>query len=1744
MSKRSAADQIDDLGEKIGGARKDTAQKLGPKRKTEKPTDDRPAWQRRYVVAEQIDRLTKLGTGRWSVLDTGKKGHYSGHPSVARDLPSEEAAKAAIPLAAVSRNHRVSSTREGKYIIQRQVTDHKRVQVVQQAFDTREAALQHMAQHAEKIVETKTGFGEEILARPEKVYRTGPQTRAGDIAGESFLKSFGFRGVEFGHWQDDRQTVLNHAFDALHDLHELTGIDPKSVSLGGDLGLAFGARGHGGKGAAAAHYERDYGAINLTKLSGAGSLAHEWWHAADHLIGRIDDPKIAQKIERNGAKVFAATERDTDYGSHRVLGYSKGQMSESVRAAYKDLMESMLRKPEQYAEDAAKAQKFADATKARVQEELAQVRRDLATERDPKYYKRMAGAADPQQLAKFDALAERILSGEAIKTEWRNVGDPKMAASARGAMVYRTTNDALEQISQVYKEVRGRSGFDSQSRHGILDRVATAMSAHEARAKVLADAAAQSLKTKMVATDFARESFKMDEGRASDYWQTKHEMAARAFSSYLEDKLAAQGRRSDYLSYGSNNDQLQYRMLGAKPFPEGSERAAINAKFDTLFDAMKRADVIRSATPMGMAAAPSAAPDIGAAMKAASGQEMAGIGRLQPQTSGGTFSSDVMRAAQATGGMRDLKYVGEVYDTYVKQTGNAIGLDEFKGRLLEAWKSRQMPLAVANEMRPDMAGEVMRSRISTGQQEWHVIDIGGTKPAGWSDAARAASAESRAATAQPPPPPINREMPPADVVERLKALGRDAHARNQPGAPALNAEVMKAIGENRYKATALMEAYSSGWTEAHAATPVPGVTDAATKAADKAQSDQRFKDMLADTERKIAEHKAKTATTAPAQEVRMVAGKRFAVYENGSPIRDSKGNDKWFGSKDKADAYLAQRVGGTPSAQKAAAGKAAPRQATAGDNQPRSVVQDVHPAADPKFTSISLKIGDESWSTSYRNEHPEGMLKHNMGSLRETYRKEIAKRFNAAVARGDTLDLKGVTLKHFGDNGQALDQVKLKPDYANALDGSRETTKGNGKRAWTAKAYSPDKLSFFGQEMPLTGKEAGVIAKALGMPSFNEVVSEIDSAVKARGTQNAADLQSINENRAANAKPKDPATMSAVERALEMSAAKGKQESTLVSPKPVINSEMREPKRQPRGMDGLTRDERAGRTAKPTVTTVAVEVPAGASTMEKFRAAYEATLTEQVKANPGRYAYGIDRVPEMARRMTAALAQGAGDTSAPTVRAVVQSLGIKPTVGGIKAALNDQPEPVRQQKSLVEKAQAASDKAEAARTKAWKQLQAGSISSQEWATVSRGAETAKKALESARSAADLPSNPNYKPGVGTTQEPYWAHKSGPTPTVAELPPGAFAGSQREFESLSPGMRREIARTAEKLAAQAESTGKVGFQNEATLNAALTAQGKAESGKAAPKPPKGFDPKRAGMRFVGTSTVLERGPVNVFLGKDGLTYSAAKDAPIDTEGRPLGLRQSPSGIDMAAAKTNRDHRFHDIAKKAPPDSLAKDFAPATPSVADLRAQAKAAGVKNVSRLSKPALMQALDTVSGKLGIAAMVGGVAGAALEASSHSAEAGQSRGQQVTEGVKAAVVAGGVGAAFSVAFTGAARVAMVAAPRIAAYAVPGVGWGLAALTAYQAGKGAVEGYAAGGVKGAAIGAATLGQYVPKAPTNAPQHLNDSQKVEFSSANATYTAMQAAPSASSDEKRGFARGDVQAAAQAALGRTFTGFMAA
>ena len=120
----------------------------------------------------------------------------------------------------------------------------------------------------------------------ESIERIGEDYRKEiNITGNDYLQGFKFRAGEFGNWmsEKDRQASLNFGYDAFLDLCQAINISPTDASIGGRLAIAFGARGSGN---ALAHYEPEREVINLTKMHGAGSLAHEWGHALDDIIGK------------------------------------------------------------------------------------------------------------------------------------------------------------------------------------------------------------------------------------------------------------------------------------------------------------------------------------------------------------------------------------------------------------------------------------------------------------------------------------------------------------------------------------------------------------------------------------------------------------------------------------------------------------------------------------------------------------------------------------------------------------------------------------------------------------------------------------------------------------------------------------------------------------------------------------------------------------------------------------------------------------------------------------------------------------------------------------------------------------------------------------------------------------------------------------------------------------------------------------------------------------------------------------------------------------------------------------------------------------------------------------------------------------------------------------------------------------------------------------------------------------------
>jgi len=157
-------------------------------------------------------------------------------------------------------------------------------QILESNFATKEEAVQWAQLHGKvKTLGRKPRF---MPPQLEHIRRDGPDYRRGrSVSGEDYLETFGFRGGEFGNWMSrlDRTTSLNMGYEALKDLADALKISDRDVSFGEQLAIAFGAR---GASSALAHYESLRQVINLTKMRGAGALAHEWWHGLDDYLGR------------------------------------------------------------------------------------------------------------------------------------------------------------------------------------------------------------------------------------------------------------------------------------------------------------------------------------------------------------------------------------------------------------------------------------------------------------------------------------------------------------------------------------------------------------------------------------------------------------------------------------------------------------------------------------------------------------------------------------------------------------------------------------------------------------------------------------------------------------------------------------------------------------------------------------------------------------------------------------------------------------------------------------------------------------------------------------------------------------------------------------------------------------------------------------------------------------------------------------------------------------------------------------------------------------------------------------------------------------------------------------------------------------------------------------------------------------------------------------------------------------------
>lgn len=324
-----------------------------------------------------------------------------------------------------------------------------------------------------------------------------PQRIERDAVAKDFVKTFGFRGIEFGNWaaQDERQRIINMAYDGLMDLAEIMGVPPKAMSLNGTLGMAFGARG-GGK--FAAHYEPGKLVINMTKLQGGGSMAHEWAHALDHYFGELNQ-KDAYTTKARGASGWY------EEGQYKGMPQTRHELVDGKWKAVERMRLENLR-PEM-------ARAFDEVMQALFQKQVTKAEMVRSHELD---LERTEALAQQEQDPKLKDMYQRMATSKRqFLEELRQDPEDKMYAG------------------------RGR-------------------------------------------TDYANNAQALSGKSVNGYWVRPTEMFARAFESWVFDRVTAMGARSDYLVHGVEQDRFAGGNYKGNPYPTGEERARINAAFTKL----------------------------------------------------------------------------------------------------------------------------------------------------------------------------------------------------------------------------------------------------------------------------------------------------------------------------------------------------------------------------------------------------------------------------------------------------------------------------------------------------------------------------------------------------------------------------------------------------------------------------------------------------------------------------------------------------------------------------------------------------------------------------------------------------------------------------------------------------------------------------------------------------------------------------------------------------------------------------------------------------------------------------------------------------------------------------------------------------------------------------------------------------------------------------------------------------------
>ena len=330
------------------------------------------------------------------------------------------------------------------------------------------------------------------------------------------------------------------------------------------LALAFGSR---GKGRALAHYEPGRHVINLTKMSGAGCLAHEWGHALDRYLA----------IKCGVRGLYLSVGKRHDDMAHTLI-YNK----------MLELVDTMCYIPSDCIEECC------DAVVRDIRVELDSVLIDLnhlihrLRSRDEKIeleIDRLRGSGEHGEY--------KIKSLEATKSK---LGKVYEAVNSIALLVKDTTKYNKEDVEGMISTVKSVLDTDIDTEVGDLigvkslrrKIVSCSNIVHRAVSRVvyLTETIRSGNSTIRYKTNYYSNALEFDSQKSKPYYSTNVEMFARAFEAYINDVLDNKGVTSQYLVH-STNTKLTMHGLIYSTYPLDKERERLDRKFSEFIGVVK-----------------------------------------------------------------------------------------------------------------------------------------------------------------------------------------------------------------------------------------------------------------------------------------------------------------------------------------------------------------------------------------------------------------------------------------------------------------------------------------------------------------------------------------------------------------------------------------------------------------------------------------------------------------------------------------------------------------------------------------------------------------------------------------------------------------------------------------------------------------------------------------------------------------------------------------------------------------------------------------------------------------------------------------------------------------------------------------------------------------------------------------------------------------------------------------------------